>query len=336
MVYATASNALSKEDPNVPGVVLAAAPDNQTILINDPIRQIFYLYKPSSGAFTPFSGVGTSAQWTPDAKTLYIVGTDYSSNPAGVPTLFVNNVNTGWTTYPLPDVSTNVAITIPSVGAFLSGNPTLAHAWCPQVTPGPSGTTILGQAYPQADSVAAQTDQLGATIDGAHIVGVGLGGGTTPTLTDISVNLPAALVLGACPATNAGITLNTPFVQTPLPVQASAIDQVVTSPGSDLTFITYMPAAGGTGVLPYYVPNGSGSLGTLGTVTLTGSPTAPVAGAFSLDDTLFFVSTSGDNLVHYIDVKSLTDTKQIKPGLVDKNNNPVPALFVAVKPRATT
>ncbi len=336
MVYATATNALTKEDPNVPGVVLAAAPDNGTILINDPVRQIFYVYKPGSGAFTTFSGVGTSAQWTPDSKTLYVVGTNYAANPAGVPTLFVYNLNTGWTTYTLPDVSTNVAITIPSVGAFLSGNPTVAHAWCPQVTPSAGGTTTLVQAYPQADSIAAQTDQLGATVDGQHIVGAGLGGSTTPTLTDISVNLFAGLNSGACPAANNGITLNTPFVQTPLPVKASAIDQVVTSPGSDLTFITYMPAGTGTGVLPYYIPTSSGALGTVGTVTLAGSPTAPVAGAFSLDDTIFFVSTAGDNLVHYINVKTLTDTQQIKPGLVDKNNNPVPAQFIAVKPRPTT
>jgi len=297
------------------------------------VRQVFYLYKPGSGAYTTFSGVGYNAQWTPDAKTLYVVGTDYSNNPAGIPTLFVNNVNTGWTTYALPGASTNVAITIPSVGAFLSGNPTVAHAWCPQIANAGNGTTTLVQAYPQAGSVPVQTDVLGSTIDGQHVIGVGLGGGTTPTLTDIQVNLPASLVSGACPAANTGITLNTPFTQNPLPVQASVIDQVVTSPGSDLTFITFQPAGAGANLLPYYTPGNGGSVGT---VTLTGTPTAPVAGAFSLDNTLFFVSTAGDNLVHYIDVKSLTDTKQINPGLVDKNNNPVPAEFVAVKPRATT
>jgi hypothetical protein len=72
-----------------------------------------------------------------------------------------------------------------------------------------------------------------------------------------------------------------------------------------------------------------------------------VAGAFSLDDTLFFVSTAGDNLVHYVDVKTLTDTRQINPGLTCSVGNPdaattcppgqsIPATFVAVKARATT
>ena len=333
MIYSTAANSLGKEDPNVPGVVLAAAPDNQTILINDPLRKVFYLYKTSGGTFTTFSGVGSAAEWTPDAKTLYVVGADAN----GVPTLFVNNVNTGWTTYPLKNASSNVAITVPSVGAFLSGTKTVAHAWCPQVA---SDFTIV-QAYPEAASLAAQTDALAATTDGAHIIGVGLDGGTSPTLTDINVDLFADLKNGACPTNAAGttvqpITLSPSFVQTALPFTASAIDQVVASPASNLAFVTYLANGAGTAKLPYYMPNTNGSLGTVGQVTLTGTPTAPIAGAFSLDDTLFFVSTSGDNLVHYINVKSLTDTQQIKPGLVDANGASVPATFIAVKPRSTT
>ena len=333
MIYNPATNGLTKEDPNAPGVVLAAAPDNQTILINDPVRKIFYLYKTSTGAFTTFSGVGTRAQWTPDAKTLYVVGSDQN----GAPTLFVNNVNTGWTTYTLPSASRDVAITVPSVGAFESGATTVAHAWCPQVTP---AYTIL-QAYPQAAQVAAQTDALAATADGIHILGAGLAGGTTPTLTDIDVNLFAALKNGACPTDTTGtmvepVALNPGFVQAPLPFTASAIDQVVASPASNLAFITYMPNGTTSSKLPYYIPNANGSLGTVGQVSLTGAPTAPVAGAFSLDDTLFFVSTAGDNAVHYVAVPSLTDTKSIQPGLVDGNGNAVPAQFIAVKPRSTT
>jgi trimeric autotransporter adhesin len=363
MIYSAATNALSKEDPNVPGVVLAASPTNGTILINDPIRRLFYVYTPSSGSFSTYSGVGTSAQWTPDAQTLYIVGTSYATNPAGAPTLFVDNVNTGWTTYPLtqegqsPDPAsvplapnhpaTNLAITVPSVGAFLSGNPTVANAWCPKVTTASAGTNTLVQAYPQAATVNAQTDILGATTDGAHILGVGLDGGTTPTLTDVNPNLFAGLKTGACPSNTAGtavlpLALNTPFVQTPLSFQASAINQVVPSPASNLAFVTYSPTPGSTATatLPYYEPTSTGSLGTVGQVALTGTPTvyptAPLTGVFSLDDTLFFVSTSGDDLVHYINVQTLKDTQQISPGLVDVNGNALPATAIAAKPRPTT
>jgi len=59
---------------------------------------------------------------TPDAKTLYVAGTDAN----GAPTLFVNNINTGWTTYPLAYAASNLAITVPSVGAFLTGTKTVA------------------------------------------------------------------------------------------------------------------------------------------------------------------------------------------------------------------
>jgi hypothetical protein len=336
MVFATLTNSITKEDPNVPGVVLAAAPNNQTILINDQIRKLFYVYTVSSGAFTTFSGVGTAAQWTPDSKTLYVVGTDYSTSKNGVPALFVNNVNTGWTTYPLPGATSDVAITIPSVGAFQSGNPTVAHAWCPNVAASTAGQTALVSAYPLAATVNARTDVLAASADGAHILGADVEDGK---LSDFGVNLFNSLDTGACPAANTGITFNPTLSQVPLGVQASQINQVVPSYSSDLAFITYTASGNGAGKLPYYQAGSTGTPAQLPAVTLTNAgavPTAPIAGAFSLDNTLFFVSTSGDNLVHYISVPSLTDTKQIKPGLVDQNGNIVPATAIAVKPRATT
>jgi len=352
MVYSAISNALTKEDINVPGKVLAVAPDNSQLLINDPIRKLFYLYRVTSSTYSTFSGVGSSAQWTPDAKTLYIVGTDYSNDPNGVSTLFVNNVSTGWTTYPLTgEIATQspkpgVAVAIPGVGAYLTGQPTVAHAWCPNITPMPGYPQ--GQAYPKAASLAVETDVLASTTDGQHVLGVGLGGGATATLYDINPGLVAGLDNGACPASETGITPFTPtFVSTVLPIQASAVNQVIPSPASNLAFITYN--ASGTNVvgLPYYEPNGSGTLGQVGTVSLTGSPTAPVAGAFSLDDTIFFVSTAGDNLVHYVDVNSLKDTRQVNPGLTCSVGNPdaattcpagqpIPATFIAVKARTTT
>jgi trimeric autotransporter adhesin len=368
MIYATSTNSLSKEDANVPGVVLAAAPNNQSILINDPIRQVFYLYSPSAGTFTTYSGVGNSAQWTPDAKTLYIDG--YTTSTSGTqisytPTLFVYNANTGWTTYALgapvmntPPPPGNLAVTVPGLGAFLSGTSTVMHAWCPSLT----GNSI-NQAYPLVTSVAAQTDVLAATTNGAHILGVGLNGTNSPTLTDIDVNYANSLVNGACPSsggTSTNITTSpvTQFLQTPagaLGFTASAVNQVVASPASNLAFLTYTPVAGATtaATLPYYQPTTAGTLGTVGQVTFvepagtTTPATAPLVGAFSLDDTLFFVSTSGDDLVHYISVNSLQDTKQINPGLTCTLGNPVtvnpctpgqpvPATFIAVKPRSTT
>ena len=63
----------------------------------------------------------------------------------------------------------------------------------------------------------------------------------------------------------------------------------------------------------------------MGHVTFKGSSaasiTAPLAGAFTPDNKLFFVSTAGDNMIHYISVPLVTtnpanaDTQQISPNL---------------------
>ena len=182
--------------------------------------------------------------------------------------------------------------------------------------------------YPPAASLGIQTDQLAATDNGTHILGAD---SKDNDLTDISVNVPT----GACPTTNTGIVLNPTYNQIPLGITASEIDQVVASPTSQLAFVTYN-ASNATGVLPYYVPStNAGSPGTMSSIQLSGTAQAPIAGIFSPNETLFFVSTSGDDLVHYIDTSSLQDTQTINPGLLDANGNPVPVQMMAVKPRST-
>jgi hypothetical protein len=351
MVYATGTNSLTKEDANVPGMVLAAAPDNSRILINDPLRQLFYLYTVSTGAYSTYSGVGTSAQWTPDAKTLYVVGTSYPSTSAGVttatPTLFVYNVNTGWTTYTLPSASSEVATTVPGIGEFSSGATTVAHAWCPSIT---AATGYINQAYPQIANVPESTNVLHATNDGAHMLGVGLSGGV-PVLTDINLDFGLSLVDGACPSTTNGTTSTSTNITTspvtaspqttialPAGITASSVNQVLPSQSSSVAFITYSATTGSTGTatLPYYEPVTGDTAGTVNYVTLSGAPTAPIAGVFTLDDTQFFVSTTGDNLIHVITTSNFKDSQTINPGLTDPNGNTVPATRLVTKPRATT
>jgi hypothetical protein len=95
--------------------------------------------------------------------------------------------------------------------------------------------------------------------------------------------------------------------------------------------------------------------------SLASSITAPLTGAFTPDNKLFFVSTAGDNMIHYISIPLVTtnpasaDTQQISPnlpactsianggtdlGCVYSGPSPataiVPATGIAVKPRSTT
>ena len=283
MIYSTATNALSKQDLNAPGVVLAVSPNNQTALINDQARRVFYLYNVTGGYSSTFAGLGNSASWTPDAKTLYV--TDNAAlGGSHTDTLYVYSTSSGWTTHPLPPSplaaasvpsstaapnqaglppTQTLAVTIPGVGAYLRGSPTVAHTWCPQGTVVDTASMIF---YPQGDEVLdasenpVQTDSLAATTDGQHILGAALINGEI-TLSDIGVTIPTS----ACPSTTT--TSGTPptTVQTLLPLQiehtvnqaqfnpaaslgnvnVTTINQVIASPASNLAWPT---TCGSTGI----------------------------------------------------------------------------------------
>jgi hypothetical protein len=73
---------------------------------------------------------------------------------------------------------------------------------------------------------------------------------------------------------------------------------VVAATNSQEAFITYgsaatTPPAGGRCCRSTSPTDAAGTLGTLSSVTLTGTALAPVAGIFSPDNTIFFAGTSG-------------------------------------------
>ncbi len=358
MVFSAVSNALSKEDITVPGVVLAVSPDSTTVVIADQVRQVIYLYTVSSGAHTSIGGLATRAEFSPDSKTLYVTGPN---------SLYIHNTNSGWSVYPnlptqtgvgcnlnnndytstatpfTPFCSPDLAVTIPAEGTFLTGpETTTAYGFCPNTTASPFVY------YPDAlppEPPLPPTDHLTATTDRVHILGA-----NPTTLTDIylgSADSPGVPIAanpdnpsGTCirPTVNtvAGLQFTAQTVYTqPLPATATGIDQVVASPDSTTAFVTYTGTS--NAVLPAYrISPSFAAPGTLSAVTLSGAATSPLAGIFSPDNAIFFVGTAGDNLVHFIDVPTLTDTKTINPGLVDPTGAPVPVQFFAVKPRPTT
>ena len=219
MIYSAASNALSKEDTTVPGVVLAVSPRlhrrHQRSVAPGHLSLLIHLRDDQQHRRS-----GHASAFSPDGKNVYIVGPD---------ALYVHNIATGWSTYnssttpsgPTQPASNcvlnnntpgstgtydpfaaDLAITVPSIGPFITGSPTTAYGFCPNVS-NPSVPVY----YPQAASLGIQTDQLGATNDGMHILGADA---TDNELSDISVSIPT----GPCPSANTGIKLTPTLNQT--------------------------------------------------------------------------------------------------------------------------
>ena len=323
-----------------------------------------------AGIITTYGGVGQHAQFSSDGNTVYIVGnnnlyihnvfTGWSTVPLNTGTGVNNDVtaatslatacaasitsqnvqgsalgggndaNAQYNTFCSPDI----ALAIPTIGPFVTGSPTSESlGFCPNLENNP---TVY---YPAAGTLGASTDHLVATTNSEHVIGATAG--ATPQLTDSFTDIPT----GACPLSNLpGVTTpvssplkigNTSNTAQPLAgYNIGSIDQVVASPDSTLAFVTYQgTGTAGSAKLPAYKIPTSGTAGTLVPITLSGTSTAPIAGVFSPDTKTFYVSTSGDNLVHLISTSTLTDTSTLAPGLPDASGNITPAQFLAVKAR---
>lgn len=317
MVYNATSNAVTREDTSSPGTVLAVSPDGNTVVITDPVRKITTLEANSGGVITTYGAVGLHAQWTPDSQTVYI---------AGGPQLLVYSAQSGWHAIAPTTPVLDVTVTTPAVGAYFAGATTTARGYCPVTTTnGTVSTTNVF--YPLADSQPVVTDRVTATNDGNHILGVTATTGT-PLLNDLAVGIP----IGSCPAAGLkfGSTASGNFLTG---VTATAITGIVPSSDSSVAFVTY---TGTGGILPSYLTATSG-LGTIGSVKLSGTATAPTAGVFSSDNLTFYTGTSGDNLIHIISRTTLTDTKTIAPNLPVVNGTTIvtPNLLVQ-RARKTT
>jgi trimeric autotransporter adhesin len=345
VVNAVNSLSFSRSDSTSPGVVLAVSPDSGTVVLTDPVRQTVTLESSTGSVITSFGGVGTHAEFAPDGQTLYVTtGTVTTQATPTTPAvvapgngLLVYSAFTGWTPLTNPVPASDVAVTVPSVGAYFAGSPTVARGYCAISTPTTSNgiTSESNVFWPPADSAAVTTDRLAATNDGRHI----LGATATPkaTLNDLLVTIP----IGACPlppgGTSATVTNPSPgltFTNTPstialTPVTATSITGVVPTSDSSVAFVTY---TGSGGVLPAYAP-GTGSVSY---IKLSGTATAPIVGVKSLDDSFFYTGTSGDNLVHVINRSTLTDSSTLTPALVNAGGGIVPVNLMAQKPRKTT
>jgi hypothetical protein len=358
MTFSAITNTVGAQDITVPGKVIAISPDGTLLVITDPIRQLVYLYSTAgtaAGIQTQYGGVATHAVFSPDNSTVYITLGDYNSS-TGVTTpnntLLVHSTFTGWYQTTSSQPTTDVAIGVPSVGAFFGGNPTTARSYCPETTivggaPTTSSTTT-NLFYPDAGVLGPQTDRIATTNDGLHVLGATVN--PSPTLTDQAISHPArGIVLagpglppGACP--DAGTAPQTFLTSTvfngPLPgVTASAITGVFPTSDSKIAFVTYQ---GSGAIVPTYTPQptGPGTLGSIPLSTALGTPIAPIVGALSADNQTFYAGTTGDNAVHLITRQSdgtYKDTATpLAPKLPDVNGNIIAPNLLVQKPRKAT
>ena len=323
VVNSTSSLSIERVDTTLPGSVLAVSPDKSLVVVTDPTRQIISLIDPKGTVVSTYGGVGTRAQFSPDSQTLYIT--------AGNQILIYSSF-TGWTSITPPSPVTDVAVTIPSVGAYFAGPVTTARSYCAATTV--SGNTASNSFFPLADSQPAATDFVAATNNGQHILGVAA---TGTVLNDLTVRIPSSNSSGspvsiACPATG-GLTFASTLSTTVLSsISASSFTGIWPTSDSSVAFVTYN---GTGGVVPAYAPAGSGS-GQLSYIKLSGTATAPLSGVVSDDNSTFYTGTAGDNLVHIINRSSLTDASTIAPGLTGASGNVVPVDLLVEKPRPTT
>jgi len=345
-----ALNSLSttRTDTTSPGTVLALSPDDSTLVLTDPVRQTITLQGSSGGVITTYGGVGTHAEWAPDSQTVYIT-TGTVTTPA-TPTapaviapgnqVLIYSANTGWTEVTNSVPASDVAVTVPSSGAYFAGSTTTARGYCPISTPSTANgvTSESNQFYPSADSSPVTTDRISATNNGLHILGATVT--PKPMLNDLLVSIPTGacpLPVGGVPATLTSSSPGLKFSDVPSttvlsPITATAITGVVPTSDSSLAFVTY---TGSGGVLPAYSPASSG-VGTTTYIKLSGAAIAPVVGVASTDSTTFYAGTTGDNLVHIINRATLTDTSTLSPKLTSPTGTIVPVNLMAQKPRKTT
>ena len=334
MVLSAGTGGVSRVDATAPGTVLAVSPDNSTVVVADPVRQLVYL-ETATGVTAQIGGLATHAAFSPDSGTVYI--------SAGSQLLVHSNF-TGWSTIPLTTPAVDVAVTVPSVGAYLAGAVTTARSYCPSTTAVKTSgqTTTVNQFYPLADTAPVVTDRLSATDDGHHVLGAHAAGAGASTLVDLSflgtnssgTANSSGLPIGACPTVvpaNYFTAQRTGASTIPLAgVNASSITGVLPTSDSTTAFVTYT----GTGPLPAYTP----ATGALASIPLTDGATAPVSGVISPDNNTFYVGTAGDNSVHLItrSATGFSDTSTITPKLADPNGNIVVPNLLAQRPRRTT
>jgi trimeric autotransporter adhesin len=235
--------------------------------------------------------------------------------------MLVHSSFSGWTSTPVSPAYQDVAVAVPSYGAyFAAGTQVQGRTYCATsngTTPSSPPPAVSNTFFPLAETENVPVQRLAATSDGAHILGLG-SNGATPNLYDLVIappTIPSDPRL-ACTTATGPVTLSSTPLTKGLTIPATSTPNgVIPASNSSIAFITYSVPSSVTaaGTLPYYNP----ASGTVSYLPLNGTATAPVTGAFSSDNKTFYTTTSGDNALHIININgsTLTDSSTILPNL---------------------
>ena len=184
----------AKQDTNGPGVVLAVSPDNQTLLINDQVRQVFYIYNTTSGSITPPLAAWASrsldagledavhhrqrgAGRRPHRHAVCLQREHRLDDMLSRPALRTAT----------PPARRTWLSPFPAWAPISAAAPTVAHTWCPSGTVGNYASIVF---YPQGVLGRARRPTCWLPRPTAHhILGAAFAGGGI-TLSDIGVTIP--------------------------------------------------------------------------------------------------------------------------------------------------
>jgi sugar lactone lactonase YvrE len=336
MTVATGNNSVTAAYTTLPGNVIAIDHAGTEIVVTDPVRQTVSLINSSGTLLTQIGGVAKSASWSPDDNTVYVTTTQSASYG---PQVLVHNVLTAWTSIPVTTAYTDVSVTVPHIGAYFAGADTEGRSVCPtNSVSGSNPIVVTNSFYPVADAKAIPNEHITSTDDGNHVLGAALNPAAISDFT--TTNLPYT-----APCPNAPTTTTNPFPSTvtthPLTgVTATDITSIQAASNSAAAFVTYLGSSSNPlGQLPIYFPASA----TASAVLLSGTAIAPTAGVFSSDNAFFYVTTSGDNLLHKVALTyptggtpTATDTGTLTPNLPGASGTIVTPNLIVQKPKKPT
>ena len=280
MTYTASTNSLSSEVPNVPGVVLAVSPTNSSVVVNDQLRGVLYIYtrrlpvgrapRPRArGKLYLVRGNRTESrlhsgrsdglhrgQWC----ALYpqqlhrMVGRDLACESGHAHDRHLPGDQHDQSYSPGSDKlsakyhgESQQHVQHVLLARFGGDHPVgrSVSIRCDTSAYGQCPDTTVKPVvnYPEATTVAAVSDHVASTTDGNHIIGASA---NPAELTDLSITVP----INACPTDANSQTTGITFSPAPVVNQLSLaaygitnINQVVAATNSVEAFVTYGSAA---------------------------------------------------------------------------------------------